>query len=451
MTKKATHTDIEDKAKVSRELFDPRVSRMGGLFDYAGGGVYSFRLLLMVAQQANQLNVELKGETAWDFDIKTVYQYLGMERDEDFKTACSICKRFAKAQVAIVDETKEEFEIFVICKSIRWKDGRMRMVLNEAAIPYLTQLSSYAMLRPSNALRLDSPYKQLLYSYLRGMVNAAKTMECDITIAELLKYLGLEKHKAYTTNKNAKIDFCRRVLGIARPKGWKWNPVGKSSPWGYTTDKDGKPFGTLFSINEYTDLHCEAYAFDEFGESHIHFSVKEVKRIKLPKDAAKSRGEDEFDIWLRLVGSTGSGYYNGVEIPPQIYFDQARVTLYCWYLTAPAAEVDAVVMPLMKQWFAFIENGGDLTSTALNNGIQRHIGDGNLHLMPFPAWRAISRLYRLRETYPDKQAFDVDEAVKLLRKTRDGIDWEKLRTRCEEAENPTKPIRNVTAFVASLK
>ena len=132
-------------------------------------------------------------------------------------------------------------------------------------------------------------------------------------------------------------------------------------------------------------------------------------------------------------------------------FDQARLQLYCWYLTAPADEVDAVVMPLMTQWFEFINNGGDLSSSALNAGIQKHIGGGILHLMPFPAWRAITRLYRLRETYPDKQVFDPDEAVRILRRTKDEMDWEKLRMRCEEAENPSKPIRNVTAYVSSQK
>lgn len=448
MANKATHTDIEDKAKVSRELFDPRIIKMGGFVK--GGGVYSFRLLLMVAQQANQLD-KLEGETAWEFDAKTVYQYLGLE-DGKLKEAMSIVKRFVRTAIVTKDDMKaEEFEIFALCKHARWRGGRVLLELTEGAIPYLAQLSSYAMLKPSNALRLDSPYKQLIYAYLRGLVNPSKPMESDIAIADLLTFLGLEDNKAYTTSKDAKRDFCKRILGIARPKGWKWNPVGKSAPWSYVTDKEGKPFGTLYSINEYTDLHCEAYAYDYCDEPTIHFAVKEVKRVKLAKDAAKSRAEDEFDIWLRLVGSTGNGYYNGIEIPAQIVFDQARLQLYCWYLTAPADEVDAVVMPLMGQWFSFIENGGDLTSTALNSGIQKHIGDGRLHLMPFPAWRAITRLYRLRETYPDKQVFDPDEAVRILRRTKDGMDWEKLRMRCEEAENPSKPIRNVTAYVSSQK
>lgn len=450
MAKKAAHTDIEDKAKVSRELFDPRIIKMGGFIK--GSGVYSFRLLLMVAQQANQLGIEQpKGETAWEFGIKTVYQYLGLS-SEDYKSVKSILKKFVTTAVEVKDDEKAfEYEVFAICKHAKLSGDKVLLELTDGAIPYLSKLSSYAMLKPSNALRLDSPYKQLIYAYLRGLVNPSKAMESDVSIADLLKYFGLDGNKAYTTSKDAKRDFCKRILGIARPKGWKWNPVGKSAPWSYVTDKEGKPFGTLYSINEYTDLHCEAYAYDYCGEPTIHFAVKEVKRVKLAKDAAKSRAEDEFDIWLRLVGSTGNGYYNGIEIPAQIVFDQARLQLYCWYLTAPADEVDAVVMPLMGQWFSFIENGGDLTSTALNSGIQKHIGDGRLHLMPFPAWRAITRLYRLRETYPDKQVFDPDEAVRILRRTKDGMDWEKLRMRCEEAENPSKPIRNVTAYVSSQK
>jgi len=451
MANKATHTDIEDKAKVSRELFDPRIIKMGGLIK--GSGVYSFRLLLMVAQQANQLGIEQpNGETAWEFGIKTVYQYLGLS-SEDYKTVKSILKKFVTTAVEVKEDEKAfEYEVFAVCKHAKLSGDKVMLELTEGAIPYLTKLSSYAMLKPSNALRLDSPYKQLIYAYLRGLVNPSKSMESDVSIADLLKYFGLDGNKAYTTNKNAKIDFCKRVLGIARPKKWKWNPVGKSAPWSYVTDKEGKPFGTLYSINEYTDLHCEAYAYDYCGEPTIHFAVKEVKRVKLPKDAAKSRGEDEFDVWLRLVGSTGGGTYNGLEIPAQIYMtDQARVILYCWYLTAPANEVDGVVMPLMKQWFEFIENGGDHLSSALNNGVQKHISDGNLHLMPFPTWRAISRLHGLADYYPDKQVFDFDEAVRILRKSKGGIDWETLLRKCDEATNPSKPIHNVTAFVTSLK
>ena len=76
--------------------------------------------------------------------------------------------------------------------------------------------------------------------------------------------LYLDEVKTYNENKNANEKFFNKVLGIKKPKSWKYNSDFEldNEPWDYY-EEDNKPTGTLYTITASTDLNVTAFPVKE--------------------------------------------------------------------------------------------------------------------------------------------------------------------------------------------
>ena len=76
--------------------------------------------------------------------------------------------------------------------------------------------------------------------------------------------LYLSESKSYNQLKNANEKFFNKVLGIEKPKEWKYNSEDESAnvPWNFYQER-GKTTGTLYTISVSTDINACAYPIKE--------------------------------------------------------------------------------------------------------------------------------------------------------------------------------------------
>lgn len=191
-------------------------------------------------------------------------------------------KGFQKLQVEFDegegDIVEDDWEIINLCYSTKYnaKAKTFSFRLTPAAGYFLSQMRRFSMIKPANFMKLDTPYKQILYSYFRDVVNRSRTIHFEVEMIKLKAFLGLED--SYN-DKDGKRHFCNRVLGIEMPSKWKYDKTGANSPWQFIKhEKTGKNCGTLYSINTETDLEVSAYAYNKKGVVWLHFAVAEKKR-----------------------------------------------------------------------------------------------------------------------------------------------------------------------------
>ena len=161
---------------------------------------------------------------------------------------------------------------------------RLLITLNPASIPLLYELSRYASIQPRHYNALSSAYQLWLYPFLK---NKSKMGKFRVKVSDLKILLNSEGKGSYTDAMRGNNTFFRRVLGItiskeakkenARAKMAKGKP--QFIPWDYTIDSStGKPTGTLYAINTYTDLFVYARGI-KHGRSY-----EEVEFYFAPED-----------------------------------------------------------------------------------------------------------------------------------------------------------------------
>ena len=164
---------------------------------------------------------------------------------------------------------------------------RLLITLNPASIPLLYELSRYASIQPRHYNALSSAYQLWLYPFLK---NKSKMGKFRVKVSDLKILLNSEGKGSYTDAMRGNNTFFRRVLGItiskeakkenARAKMAKEKP--QFIPWDYTIDSStGKPTGTLYAINTYTDLFVYARGI-KHGRSY-----EEVEFYFAPEDFFK--------------------------------------------------------------------------------------------------------------------------------------------------------------------
>ena len=251
-------------------------------------GVRPFRLLCMVAQTLSS-EKESPGQlslfkTEYTYSPAKVFEYLGLENTNQ------------RYELLISDmlelmETVIQYKTVSKRGAIRWKGinllsycdideetGRIVVQINESARGYLVGMNRWCALQPKYYLKLSTEYQNWFYVFLKkeAGVQPSITVEID-TLKEMLCIDNLKYYDPEQT-KNANENFFGKVLGIKKPKGWKYKPQGKNEPWGYTRDKDGEVFGTLGIITKETDINVSAFPIKE-GRTYtkVRFDISRKK------------------------------------------------------------------------------------------------------------------------------------------------------------------------------
>jgi len=109
---------------------------------------------------------------------------------------------------------KPDYDIFTILTSVKYKDGIIKLKINENIKPYLIELAEkYTTYHIENIKPLASAYSIRIYELLKmqeGIERRQKAIEYTITVEELRTMLGI------TTEYERYYDFKRKVLEQAK-------------------------------------------------------------------------------------------------------------------------------------------------------------------------------------------------------------------------------------------
>ena len=250
--------------------------------------VRPFRLLCMVAQTLSS-EKESPGllslfKTEYTYSPAKVFEYLGLENTNQ------------RYELLISDmlelmETVIQYKTVSKRGAIRWKGinllsycdideetGRIVVQINESARDYLVGMNRWCALQPKYYLKLSTEYQNWFYVFLKKEAGVQPSITVDIdTLKEMLCIDNLKTYDP-EQSKNANEYFFRKVLGIEKPKGWKYKPQGKNEPWDYTRDKDKEVVGTLGTITKETDINVSAFPIKE-GRTYtkVRFDISRKK------------------------------------------------------------------------------------------------------------------------------------------------------------------------------
>lgn len=250
--------------------------------------VRPFRLLCMVAQTLSS-EKESPGQlslfkTEYTYSPAKVFEYLGLENTNQ------------RYELLISDmlelmETVIQYKTVSKRGAIRWKGinllsycdideetGRIVVQINESARGYLVGMNRWCALQPKYYLKLSTEYQNWFYVFLKKEAGVQPSITVDIdTLKEMLCIDNLKTYDP-EQSKNANEYFFRKVLGIEKPKGWKYKPQGKNEPWNYTRDKDKEVVGTLGTITKETDINVSAFPIKE-GRTYtkVRFDISRKK------------------------------------------------------------------------------------------------------------------------------------------------------------------------------
>lgn len=250
--------------------------------------VRPFRLLCMVAQTLSsekepptQLSLF---KTEYTYSLPKVFEYLGLEgTNQRYELLISDMKELMGTVI--------EYKTFSKRGAIRWKainllsycdmdeeTGRIVVQLNDKAKGYLVGMKRWCALQPKYYLKLSTEYQNWFYAFLRKEAGVQPSITVDIDILKEMLCIDSLKYYDPEQNKNANEKFFSKVLGIEKPKEWKYKQQGKNEPWDYTSDKDGEIFGTLGVITKETDINVSAYPIKE-GRSYtkVRFDISRKK------------------------------------------------------------------------------------------------------------------------------------------------------------------------------
>lgn len=263
--------DLNFPARISSQLFCYGKYRWNM-------AVRPFRLLMMVTQTLAKEKHPLPTLfPEYTFPLNKVFEYMGI----------SNC---GNRYDLIIDDMKELMSTVIDEKEttkkgkVRWTgktlitncyiDGETNQLcvqINENSREYLVGMQRWAELQPKIYLKLSTKLQNWFYAYFKKEVfiakNTTKPIRIYAKINVLKEMLYLDEMKTYdpTQNKNANEKFFSRVLGITKPKGWKFNSEETllNTPWDYVIGTDNNPTGTLYNITKNTDINAYAYPIKE--------------------------------------------------------------------------------------------------------------------------------------------------------------------------------------------
>ena len=295
--------NVAKPARISQDLFEFEKCRWRM-------GVLPTRLLMMVSQQVSKEPAGQDDLFPLEFPLETVFKYLGLTDDNArYTKLAAACEEFLKNGLSVKTTTKRGATRWVGITFINKYEfstdyPALRLKVNPDARQFLCNLHQYALLQPKNYLKLSTEYQNWFYPYLkmRHLIGS-----WEVQIDDLLFMLYLDKTPTYTTAQNANTKFFERVLGITKPKGWKYNAPKEvkvkkerktekdkkeeetlvvqqpNKPWEYARNDKDEFVGTLYTISAETDINVTAFPIMKKGKYvAIHFDVS-LKPTKLTK------------------------------------------------------------------------------------------------------------------------------------------------------------------------
>lgn len=284
---KKERQSMEKAARISTDIFIYGQTRWRM-------GVRPFRLLMMVCQTLSSEQGQIPLFPEYVFPIDKVFKYLGLEKtNQRYDLLAEDLKEFLSSCVERKTYTKRGARRWVGTSFITWyqldeEDPLLRVQINENARGYLIGMKRWCSMQPKFYLKLSTEYQNWFYTFLRKELNLQPQITVEIEVLKEMLYLDKTASYDLKKNPNANDNFFKRVIGIQKPKDWKYNPKGKNKAWEYTKNKNGEFSGTLAGITQYTDMNVTAYPI-KTGRSYTAITFEISAKTKYLSDTMKER------------------------------------------------------------------------------------------------------------------------------------------------------------------
>lgn len=268
--------------------------------------VYPMRLLFMISQAVGK---EMSSELfPLEFKTDQVMEYLNLTgTGRKFELLADALKEFRSnaGLDMIVKDAKgrnKAVGISFITDYQATEHGTLQFHLNPKARNLLVNLQQYTQIQPKYYLKLNTEYQNWFYPYLK---MRAECGEWVASIPELIHALRLDELPLYQLS-SANARFLQNVLGIEKPKGWKYDPSGANKTWEYTRNKNGEYKGTLYTISKETDIMVTAYPKKDGRQyTSVVFVISYKKKQKAKGQERPAAAQNmEPDLFTQLNGST---------------------------------------------------------------------------------------------------------------------------------------------------
>ena len=248
--------------------------------------VRPFRLLMMVCQAISSEKGQLPIFPEYVFPLGKVFTYLGLEKTKGrYDILAEDLREFLSSCVEIKSYTKRGAQRWTGTSFITWylldeEESVLNIQINEKARDYLFGMNRWCSMQPKFYLRLSTEYQNWFYTFLRKELSFKPKITVEISVLKEMLYLDKTPSYNTTKNPNANDNFFKRVIGIRKPKDWKYNPKGKNDPWEYTKDSNGEYIGALAGITKHTDMNVTAYPV-KTGRSYtsVTFEISSKPRV----------------------------------------------------------------------------------------------------------------------------------------------------------------------------
>ena len=260
--------------------------------------VRPFRLLMMVCQAISSEKGQLPIFPEYVFPLEKVFTYLGLEKTKGrYDLLAEDLREFLSSCVEIKSYTKRGAQRWTGTSFITWylldeEESVLSIQINEKARDYLFGMNRWCSMQPKFYLRLSTEYQNWFYTFLRKELNFNPKIIVEISALKEMLYLDKTPSYNMTENPNANDNFFKRVIGIRKPKDWKYTPKGKNTPWEYTKDSRGEYTGALAGITMYTDMNVTAYPV-KTGRSYTAIVFEISSKAKVLTEATKVRVRKE--------------------------------------------------------------------------------------------------------------------------------------------------------------
>ena len=260
--------------------------------------VRPFRLLMMVCQAISSEKGQLPIFPEYVFPLEKVFTYLGLEKTKGrYDLLAEDLREFLSSCVEIKSYTKRGAQRWTGTSFITWylldeEESVLSIQINEKARDYLFGMNRWCSMQPKFYLRLSTEYQNWFYTFLRKELYFNPKIIVEISALKEMLYLDKTPSYNMTENPNANDNFFKRVIGIRKPKDWKYTPKGKNTPWEYTKDSRGEYTGALAGITMYTDMNVTAYPV-KTGRSYTAIVFEISSKAKVLTEATKVRVRKE--------------------------------------------------------------------------------------------------------------------------------------------------------------
>ena len=260
--------------------------------------VRPFRLLMMVCQAISSEKGQRPIFPEYVFPLGKVFTYLGLEKTKGrYDLLAEDLREFLSSCVEIKSYTKRGAQRWTGTSFITWylldeEESVLNIQINEKARDYLFGMNRWCSMQPKFYLRLSTEYQNWFYTFLRKELNFKPKITVEISVLKEMLYLDKTPSYNTTKNPNANDNFFKRVIGIRKPKDWKYTPKGKNTPWEYTKDSKGEYTGALAGITMHTDMNVTAYPV-KTGRSYTAIIFEISSKAKVLTEATKVRVRKE--------------------------------------------------------------------------------------------------------------------------------------------------------------